>query len=167
MDVALMSTSAEVGIDREDRTLLRRRCRLTFALGFLVTAGLLAAGEILGLLTGEAAPSASERWVYVAYLAVFVVGFFGMLPGGSSAARLHAIASGVVAALLLVLAADTVLHVPDYPPLALVALILFGAAALIPWPATFQAGLVATSLVAVPVMRLTLDQGVGSAGWWS
>jgi hypothetical protein len=167
MNISLLSTSAEVDFEQEDRVLLRRRSRVMFALGSVVTAGLLAAVEIYALLTGGAAPSSSERWAYVAYLGVFMAGFIAMIPAPASIAASRATTFGLLAALLLVFASDTILNVPNYPPLAIVALILFSAAALIPWNVTYQAGLVLTSLVAVPVMRVALNKGVGSSGWWS
>lgn len=167
MDVSLLSTSAEVGLEQADRNLLRRRCRITFGLGLLVTAGLLAAGEIHSVMAGHTSPDASERWVYAAYLGVFVLGSVAVGANGLGTVGLRIVALCTVAGLVFVLAADTVLHEPDYPPLALVALILFGAAALLPWRAKYQAALVIESLVAIPVMRLTLDIGTGSPGWWS
>jgi hypothetical protein len=167
MDVSLLSTSAEVDLEQEDQAVLRRRGRVMFALGFLVTVGLLTAVEIYALLGGGAAPTSSDRWAYVAYLFVFVAGYMAMIRATARIGGLRAITFCLLAALLLVFASDTILNAPNYPPLAIVALILFSAAALIPWNVTYQAGLVVTSLVAVPVMRLALEEGVGSPGWWS
>ena len=167
MSVSLLSTSADVSLGREDNLLLLRRCRITFGLGLAVTVALLAVGEIHSVLVGGSSPSVSERWVYAAYVGVFVLGLAGSLPGDARVGRIRLLGLIVTAGLLLVLAADTVLHEGDYPPLALVALILFGAAALIPWTVPFQAALVGASLAAVPTARVLFDRGVGDPGWWS
>ena len=167
MNVSLLSASADVSRERGDNLLLLRRCRITFGVGLAVTIALLAVGEIHSLLVGAPAPGASERWVYAAYAGVFVLGLAASLPGTARVDRIRWLGLLVTAGLLLVLAADTVLHTADYPPLAMVSLILFGAAALIPWTVPYQAGLVGASLAAVPTVRILLDQGVGQPGWWS
>jgi len=166
MSVSLLSPSADVSLEREDNLLLRR-CRITFGIGLAVTAALLAVGEIHSLIVGGPSPSVSERWVYAAYVGVFAFGFAGLLPGDARTGRIRWLGLVVTAGLLFVLAADTVVHESDYPPLALVSLILFGAAALMPWTVALQAGLVGVSLAAVPAMRILIDRGVGDPGWWS
>jgi serine/threonine-protein kinase len=167
MSVSLLSTAADVGLDREDSIFLRRRCRIAFGLGLAVTAALLAVGEIQSILVGGAPPSASERWVYGAYVGLFVFGLLGLFHGDARASRIRWLALTVTGGLLFVLAVDTALHEGDYPPLALVSLILFGSAALIPWTVPFQAGLVTASLAAIPAARGLLGRGVGEPGWWS
>jgi serine/threonine-protein kinase len=167
MNVSLLSTSADVSRDREGDHLLVRRARVTFGLGLAAAASLLAVGEVHSLFAGGPPPAASERWVYAAYVAVFGIGFFGSRPRETHPDRIRWLTLLVTAGLLFVLALDTVLHLPDYPPLALVALILFGAAALLPWPVPFQVGLVASALAAVPTIRVLLGRGVGDPGWWS
>lgn len=167
MSVSLLSTSANVGLEEEDDVFLLRRCRITFGLGLAVTVALLAVGEIHAVLVGGPSPGLSERWVYAAYVGVFVLGFVGSLPGDARRGRIRWLGLLVTAGLLFVLAADTVFHEGDYPPLALVALILFGAAALIPWTVPFQAALVSASLAAIPAARILFDRGVGDPGWWS
>jgi len=167
MSVSLLSRSADVSPEGEDDVFLLRRCRITFGLGLAVTVALLAVGEIHSVLVGSEPPSASERWVYGAYVGLFLFGLLGLLPGDVRAGRVRWLALTVTSGLLVVLAVDTVLYEGDYPPLALVSLILFGAAALIPWTVPFQAGLVAASLSAIPGARGLLDRGVGEPGWWS
>jgi serine/threonine-protein kinase len=167
MSVSLLSMPAAVGQEGESDGLLLRRSRIALGLGLAVSVALLSVGEIRVLIAGRPSPSASERWVYTAYIGVFLLGFLGSFLGRGRASRIRWLDLAVTAGLLVVLAADTVLHTGDYPPLALVALILFGAAALIPWTVAFQAGLVGASLAAVPVVRILLDRGVGDPGWWS
>lgn len=167
MSVSLLSASADMTAGGGESLLLVRRCQITFGLGLAVTAALLAAGELHSVLAAEPSPPPSERWIYLAYVGVFVLGIVALLPGKARAKRARWLSLVVAVGVLCVLAVDTVLHEADYPPVALVALILFGSAALIPWTVSFQASLVATSLAAVPAARVLLDRGVGDAGWWS
>jgi len=105
--------------------------------------------------------------VYGVYVGLFALGLIGLGAGRPRGGRIRALSLFVTSGLIFAIAADTVLNGTDYPPLALVSLVLFGAAALIPWSWAFQAFLVTVALGAVPAARLFFGRGVGEPGWWS
>ena len=167
MVVSLFSPSAGAGPERESRDFLLRRVRLAFVLGLGVTAALLAVGEVHSFGTGSPAPAVGERVAYTAFLGIFLLGLLTLLPGSPTESRVRWVALTVTAGVLLVLAIDGQLHPPDYPPLAIICLVLFGAAALIPWSLPFQISLVTASLLAVPAASALTGNWGGSPGWWS
>ena len=139
----------------------------SFLVGMAVAAGLLAVGEVYSLLAASPRPVRSERLAYAAYLGLFAAGLASLLPGRPTTGRVRWTALAVTSGLLVTLAVDGLLHPPDYPPLAIVCLVLFGAAALIPWTLPFQVGLVAVSLIAVPAASAARRAGCWRAGgYW-
>ncbi len=167
MVVSLFSTSAGAVPEQESRDFLIRRVRLAFGLGLAVATALLAVGEVHGFLTGSPAPAMGERVAYAAFLGIFLLGLLALLSGTPTADRARWVALAVTSGLLLILAIDGQLHPPDYPPLAIISLVLFGAAALIPWSLPFQISLVTASLLAVPAASALTGNWGGSPGWWS
>jgi hypothetical protein len=164
----------------EERSLLRDRCRLVFALGLIISLILIVLAR--GVIDRPQLPAnLLERWESVldlAHLASFTLALGSLYLGAPSVKRLQLTAFAVLAVSVVLVVFSMGVITPDYPPALMVSLLLFIPAAVIPWRVSYQAvlGIIAA---ATPALAQMLSYGLlpeaesywaargGSAAFWN
>ncbi len=154
--VSLLAASADASFDAEQKRLLLRRCRLIFVIGLIAVVLLIGLAEGIGaFLNPQPEPmGVSELAFNLAYVVVFAAGLVALVPGDPARRRLEATAFVVVVAGVVVLLADTAVNGSDYPPPLILALLLCGAAAMVPWSVSYQLALGLVAVLGFPLSRL-------------
>lgn len=137
----------------EEQRLLLERCRLVFGLGLAISVVLIGFSRLV--VGGEWGPI--ERWLDMAHIASFAIGFGALHFLKHRLRGLQLLALAVIAfnALAAAYSIGVVQTDADYDVAVVLALVLFVPAAVIPWRVRHQVALGVVALLAVGAAALT------------